>query len=261
MVKFPLLYNRKFPFYSCVKKQEQKESLKIDIKTWNSNQKEKENLKTFKHLDIGSSNYGPELNNPDLNQNDYVHSPSDPTGEKIHRVLFSLIDSIIRNEKNHKNFTFYLNDINIKGLDKAAENLKLHLKKKYKDENLNIKIVKIAGDIFKVDLPQVDDASFIHPFNRLAPYLILSENPIKTEKINTLFTKIATISTKGLLVKESNLEDPYANMLEEVFSYGGFRYKNLLLKQSKMNFETPYIFPSGKPQLACKISYRVTLEE
>jgi len=227
----------------------------ITIGVWNPKKKEEDSGQVFKHLDIGSSNYGPESSR----RKGYRHSSSDSSGLKIHRVLFCNLDHVLETHSNYKKFTFYLNDISSKGLDKAALNLADHLRKKNKDKNLKIKIVKIVKDIFKLSpFPTVDSASFIYPFDVFFGRIMMSSHPdVVSAHVTDLFLKVTSASKTGLLVKESNMSGGMADAAIDAISEG-FMHKGLKFECANTGFIPQYTFPSGKVQTSSSVSYLVT---
>lgn len=228
----------------------------ITIEVWNPKEKQEDATQVFKHLDIGSSNYGPESSRAE----DYRHTSSDVSSLKMHRVLFCNMDHVIESHSSHKEFIFYLNDISSSGLDKAALNLADHLRQKNKDKNLKIKIVKIVEDIFKLNpFPSVDSATFIHPSGILFGRIMMRDRITNTnpEQVTDLFLKATSASKTGLLVKESNMSGGMTDAVQEVIS-NGFKYKGLKFELASTGFIPPYTFPSGETQDGISVSYLVT---
>lgn len=231
--------------------------ISISINEWDP--KEEQDLRAYRHLDLGSANYGPEHTH--LGESYIYSSKRDPEIEKNPRaIVFHMAKHVIDNQKKYNKFIFYINDISPEGLNEAAINLKNCLNKEYLNRDLTIRIAKIAGDVFKIDFPKVNSASFLHPFNR--PLVeIFYEDIYKNEKqlhkpFIELFHKIKTLSETGLLVKEVNLGGGMGDFLQEKIS-SPIEKNNLKLEPTDASFIPGYRLPYGELGENSGATYRV----
>jgi hypothetical protein len=249
----------------------------ITIELWNPAKLKEISKLAFKHLEIGAANYGPTLppESFDLDPKLYTHSPSDPLGRKIHRVLFASIDHIINSHQERKEFTFYLNDISEDGLAKAAKNLATYLNENYGDQGLIIRIEKMVANIFEIEsLPEVDSAAFLHPndciITRVFPVTHWAFEPPLTPIVDSepsspktlrrrLLHKIVKISRTGLLIRECNPADLLVTKnLQLAISSRNLRLDDLEFQPEDLPHIPNYCFPSGDPMASINLSYRVT---
>lgn len=237
------------------------EGREFSVKTWDRTAAPV-SCTAWKHLDIGSANYGPDA--PKSIGTMYQRAKYDTFGEIIHRVLFAQADRVIGEHPEKKEFVFYLNDISSSGLDLAASNLCLYLAHRYQNITLRVRIEKIVADMFKLDpWPAVESASLLHPFGRIAPVIFTENDFINHEalkKWNGLYTRVAKASRTGLLVKESNLDPQEVDTYRQEIS-SGFVKRGLDYRPADASFIPAYLFPSGMIQHSLHLSYRVTYIE
>jgi hypothetical protein len=252
------------------------EHINLIIDSWDPAKAQEISSLAFKHLEIGAANYEPTLSPliDDSSPKKYVHLPSDPLGEKIHRVLFASIDHLIDTHPDQSDFIFYLNDITSEGLDIAAKNLAHHLKEKYTHKKITIQIEKIAADIFEIDhLPNVDSAALLHPEDSIIPYVFTTPCRIKercsppcidvqkakeAQKTYSHFLhKIAAISKTGLVIKECNSAAATVVKITKELIANSPVENGLQFKPVDTSYIPDYLFPSGELLNSTDLSYRV----
>lgn len=211
----------------------------------------------YSHLELGAANYGPE-------DGDRLGQYYANTSPQQHDLLYLVAETVLERAGGSPTVIFYLNDISETGLNVAAEKLKAHLiQKMEKGElpNTEIKIVKIAADMFKIDVwPKVDSANLLHPFDQFTGRLLHPEKK-PDSMIVSLLSKVTAASKSGLLLKDANLSAGFADHVLDTLEKGPILLESYQLRLEKADEpkldESIYVFPNGNKRYMPGVSYRI----
>ncbi|HLB52968.1 MAG TPA: hypothetical protein VJK48_04600 [Chlamydiales bacterium] len=172
------------------------------------NNSAREELNTFKHIELGAANYGPEHVRSDWSCR-WLATTSPARYTVLNNSVGYVINEAVRSQAVCQKIIFYLNDISSEGLDSAARHLSTYLTGKMERgelPNIDIAIVKIAGDMFTMpSWPMANTAHLLHPVS--APTRSIFYYTAERNQWLVFLQRITQASVSGVYIRDIDVGD------------------------------------------------------